>query len=364
MTGPLFWLRWRGAAGPEWGLGRDGQVVSLTSRFPSGFQGLLEAAQGRALPDVAADLFRAGPAEEHPAPDRLLAPVDVDVWCDPDAPLLMAPAGRAAGPAESLGLRPDAIRHLPRPALAAVVGSDGGWIGFALALAVVATDLAEEGRQGPAHLFHRSVVLAGAVTLAGPDSVPARVRMRVTRHGDPVLQTEVPFGGTSEAAGRLGERVMRAWPLGAATAMLAMAEGEYGAYFALEDGDVVALETPDGEVLTLPVQRFRPAGALSKARPRVVRVAPQDNVAVALTDLVAGSTVTVDTMSVTVLEPVRFGHKIALRPIDAGEAVIKYGQVIGEATAPIAPGAHVHVHNFDSRRGRGDLAAQTGKERG
>lgn len=40
-----------------------------------------------------------------------------------------------------------------------------------------------------------------------------------------------------------------------------------------------------------------------------------------------------------------FGHKVALRPIAAGEAVIKYGVAIGRATCPIAVGDHVHIHN-------------------
>ena len=40
-----------------------------------------------------------------------------------------------------------------------------------------------------------------------------------------------------------------------------------------------------------------------------------------------------------------FGPKVALRSIAEGEAVVKYGVPIGTATAPIAAGDHVHVHN-------------------
>lgn len=39
------------------------------------------------------------------------------------------------------------------------------------------------------------------------------------------------------------------------------------------------------------------------------------------------------------------GHKIALRAMAPGDPVVKYGQVIGYATAAIAPGDHVHSHN-------------------
>ena len=40
------------------------------------------------------------------------------------------------------------------------------------------------------------------------------------------------------------------------------------------------------------------------------------------------------------------GHKIALVPLRKGEPVIKFGAVIGHATADIAPGEHVHLHNL------------------
>ena len=46
------------------------------------------------------------------------------------------------------------------------------------------------------------------------------------------------------------------------------------------------------------------------------------------------------------LRPVPRGHKIALRGIANGEAVLKYGQIIGFATADISAGDHVHTHNL------------------
>ena len=47
-----------------------------------------------------------------------------------------------------------------------------------------------------------------------------------------------------------------------------------------------------------------------------------------------------------VVPGIPFGHKAALRDIAAGEAVRKYGVVIGHATENIAAGEHVHVHNL------------------
>ncbi len=53
--------------------------------------------------------------------------------------------------------------------------------------------------------------------------------------------------------------------------------------------------------------------------------------------------------------PVPFGHKFALRDIARGEEVVKYGERIGLATSIILQGEHVHLHNVEGMRGRGDL---------
>ena len=55
------------------------------------------------------------------------------------------------------------------------------------------------------------------------------------------------------------------------------------------------------------------------------------------------------------LDPIPYGHKIAVREIAAGARIIKYGEEIGVASRDRPAGSHVHVHNLDSRRGRGDL---------
>jgi altronate dehydratase small subunit len=55
---------------------------------------------------------------------------------------------------------------------------------------------------------------------------------------------------------------------------------------------------------------------------------------------------------VTARGPIPLCHKISVRPHTPGALVRKYGEAIGEATQPIEVGAHVHVHNMRSRRGR------------
>jgi hypothetical protein len=89
----------------------------------------------------------------------------------------------------------------------------------------------------------------------------------------------------------------------------------------------------------------------------VLVISTRDNVATALEPLDPGRRVIVNGSEIIVRESVGTGHKIALHPIAAGAAVIKYGSAIGIATCDIAPGAHVHTHNVASTRGRGDLDA-------
>jgi hypothetical protein len=81
-----------------------------------------------------------------------------------------------------------------------------------------------------------------------------------------------------------------------------------------------------------------------------------DDVAVALRPLEPGVPVRFPDTEVTPLVTIPTGHKIAMRAVAPGALVQKYGQPIGRASAPIAPGEHVHVHNVDGVRGRGDLA--------
>ena len=71
-------------------------------------------------------------------------------------------------------------------------------------------------------------------------------------------------------------------------------------------------------------------------------------VAVALTPLSAGSVVPVAgaDCSITLTEDITMGHKVALRDINEGESVIKYGFPIGQATTHIKAGSHVHTHNL------------------
>ena len=87
-----------------------------------------------------------------------------------------------------------------------------------------------------------------------------------------------------------------------------------------------------------------------------VRLRPEDNVAVASRPLPAGLEFRLDGASVSLERPIGLGHKVALRDIRKGEAVFKYGQVIGFACESIPCGSHVHVHNVRAEAFERDYA--------
>lgn len=77
-----------------------------------------------------------------------------------------------------------------------------------------------------------------------------------------------------------------------------------------------------------------------------VRLHPADHVAIARVPLGPGLHLEWEGTAIAVRSLVPAGHKVALLPVAEGEPVRRYGQVIGFAGAPIAPGEHVHSHNL------------------
>jgi altronate dehydratase small subunit len=86
---------------------------------------------------------------------------------------------------------------------------------------------------------------------------------------------------------------------------------------------------------------------------KAIVIHERDNVATALTPLVSGKRVRVESQgcveSIPLASDIPMGHKFSLRDIGKGQPVIKYGEPIGEAAADIRRGEHVHVHNVVSR---------------
>ena len=96
-----------------------------------------------------------------------------------------------------------------------------------------------------------------------------------------------------------------------------------------------------------------------------LKVKSQDNVATIFSEKATASTVVdirdpqgeMTKIQVWDKSGIPYGHKIAVKAIKKGSPVIKYGEIIGCATTDIEKGDHVHIHNMDSLRGRGDLEA-------
>ncbi|CAD6551770.1 Galactarate dehydratase (L-threo-forming) [Paraburkholderia kirstenboschensis] len=86
------------------------------------------------------------------------------------------------------------------------------------------------------------------------------------------------------------------------------------------------------------------ASSTASMSARVIRLNPADDVVIALEQLVSGTVI--DREAVTVSGLIPPGHKVATRDIGQGEAVHRYGQVIGFASQPIRAGQHVHTHNL------------------
>ena len=75
----------------------------------------------------------------------------------------------------------------------------------------------------------------------------------------------------------------------------------------------------------------------------IIHLHEQDNVGVSKAALPAGITLIENNLTLRADIPAM--HKVALMPIAKGEAILKYGQVIGFASTDIAAGDHVHTHN-------------------
>jgi len=78
----------------------------------------------------------------------------------------------------------------------------------------------------------------------------------------------------------------------------------------------------------------------------IIQINENDNVVVALTDLVKGEVISISNRDITLKEDVKRGHKIATVDIKLNENIIKYGFPIGHAIVDICTGQWIHTHNI------------------
>ena len=57
-----------------------------------------------------------------------------------------------------------------------------------------------------------------------------------------------------------------------------------------------------------------------------------------------------ETIKLKALDAVPLGHKIALKDLKDGEAILKYGADVGKVVQPIKKGGHAHVQNVKTKR--------------
>ena len=82
--------------------------------------------------------------------------------------------------------------------------------------------------------------------------------------------------------------------------------------------------------------------AVTADQPKAVLLRGGDNVAVAARPIPKGFVLDMGARRVAVREPVSLGHKLAIADVASGEAVRKYGQIIGFASCAIPAGSLVH----------------------
>ena len=87
---------------------------------------------------------------------------------------------------------------------------------------------------------------------------------------------------------------------------------------------------------------------------KILKIDDKDNVVTCLVPIKKGDLITVDGEQIEVNDNIKRYHKIAIKDLNQGDVVYKYGQIIGTMTQNAKKGDYIHVHNLESTRGRGD----------
>lgn len=98
--------------------------------------------------------------------------------------------------------------------------------------------------------------------------------------------------------------------------------------------------------------------------PRAIVLNESDNLATLIDPGVAGDVCRLQGEAggeVRLLQDIPFGHKVCIVDTPKDANILKYGQVIGRASQAVKTGEHMHVHNIESARARGDLSKETSK---
>lgn len=85
-----------------------------------------------------------------------------------------------------------------------------------------------------------------------------------------------------------------------------------------------------------------------------ILIETEDNVVTTLEDVKKGKKVMAIGLNIEVIakEDIKSGHKIAIKNLNKGDIVVKYGKKVGIVLTNILEGELVHIHNIRSDRGK------------
>jgi altronate hydrolase len=78
---------------------------------------------------------------------------------------------------------------------------------------------------------------------------------------------------------------------------------------------------------------------------KFLKIHPDDNVLVALTDLESGEQIDYNGYSISIISHIPAKHKFAINSLNEGDPIIMYGILVGKATQTILPGNVLATHN-------------------
>ena len=78
------------------------------------------------------------------------------------------------------------------------------------------------------------------------------------------------------------------------------------------------------------------------AEASLIRISPLDNVAIVVNDGGLPSSTYIEEYQLTLVDEVPQGHKVLLEPLKQGEAIVRYGEIIGYVNKDLPAGSWVN----------------------
>ena len=84
------------------------------------------------------------------------------------------------------------------------------------------------------------------------------------------------------------------------------------------------------------------------SKARILVMNPSDNCVTVIDRIEKGENIMIGDETIKTLDLIPFGHKLAIKEVQKGEKIMKYGEIIGIATKDINKGEWIHTHNIKS----------------